>query len=82
MGKEGGDREGGFEDSFLTDVAIRVNLSSSETFADLVVSLGKSLMSARNHGHFPFSTVADEVHHYAYRQERIIFIVEFFLLPL
>ena len=55
--------------SFLTDVAIRVNLSSSETFADLVVALGKSLMSARNHGHFPFSTVADEVHYYAYRQE-------------
>ena len=50
------------EGSFLTDVAIRVNLSSSETFADLVVALGKSLMSAHNHGHFPFSTVADEVH--------------------
>lgn len=59
-----GEIVGGFKDSFLTDVAIRVNLSSSETFADLVVALGKSLMSARNHGHFPFSTIADEVHCY------------------
>ena len=56
--------------SFLTDVAIRVNLSSSETFADLVVALGKSLMSARNHSHFPFSTVADEVHCYTHIRTR------------
>ena len=43
------------------DVGIRVNLSSCETFADLIVALGRSLQSARNHSHFPFSTVADEV---------------------
>lgn len=66
--EEGRDSEGGFKNSFLTDVAICVNLSSSETFADLVVALGKSLMSAHNHGHFPFSTVADEV--CCYGQER------------
>ena len=43
------------------DVGLRVNLSSSETFADLVVALGRSLQLARQHGHFPFTTVAEEV---------------------
>ena len=43
------------------DVGLRVNLSSSETFADLVVALGRSLQSARQHSHFPFATVAEEV---------------------
>eukprot|EP00731_Ephydatia_muelleri_P023922 Em0016g193a len=43
------------------NVGLRVNLSSSETFADLVVALGKTLQSARNHSHFPFSTIAEEV---------------------
>ena len=46
---------------YSIDVGLRVNLSSSETFADLVVALGKTLQSARNHSHFPFSTVAEEV---------------------
>ena len=46
---------------YSTDVGLRVNLSSSETFADLLVALGKTLQSARNHCHFPFSTVAEEV---------------------
>lgn len=44
-----------------TDVGIRVNLSSCESFADLVVALGQSLQLARKHGHFPFRTVAEEV---------------------
>ena len=46
---------------YSIDVGLRVNLSSSETFADLVVALGKTLQSARNHSHFPFSTIAEEV---------------------
>lgn len=44
-----------------TDVGVRVNLSSSETFLDLVVAVGKTLQSVRHHHHFPFSTVTDEV---------------------
>ena len=44
-----------------TDVGIRVNLSSCQTFVDLVLALGKSLQSVRNHHHFPFTTVTDEV---------------------
>ena len=48
----------------LSDAGIRVNLSSCETFADLVVSLENSLRSARNHCHYPFGTVAEEVSHH------------------
>ena len=44
-----------------TDVGIRVNLSSSKTFIDLVLALGRTLQLARKHGHFPFGTVAEEV---------------------
>ena len=47
--------------AFSIGVGIRVNLSSCPTFADLVVALGKTLQLARNHGHFPFSTIAEEV---------------------
>ncbi len=47
--------------SLLTDVGVRVNLSSCPTFADLVVALWKTLQIARNHGHFPFSMIAEEV---------------------
>ena len=43
------------------DVGIRVNLSSSQTFADLVLALGRTLQLAHKHGHFPFGTVAEEV---------------------
>ena len=46
---------------FIIDVGLRVNLSSSENFVDLVLALGKSLQSVRNHHHFPFTTVTDEV---------------------
>ena len=45
----------------VVDVGIRVNLSSCETFVDLVVALGKSLQSARNHYNFSFATVTEEV---------------------
>jgi hypothetical protein len=48
---------------FSIDAAIRVNLSSSETFADLVITLGKTLQSANKHGHLPFGPVAEEVGH-------------------
>ena len=44
-----------------SDVGMRVNLSSCETFVDLVLALGKTLQSVHNHHHFPFSTVTDEV---------------------
>lgn len=47
--------------SHNTDAAIRVNLSACNTFTDLVVSLWRSVHSARNHSHFPFSTVAHNV---------------------
>lgn len=46
---------------FSLDAAIRVNLSSSETFADLVMALSRSLDSAHKHGHLPFGPVAEEV---------------------
>ncbi len=46
---------------FFPDVGLRVNLSSCPTFADLAISLWKTLQLARNHGHFPFSTIAEEV---------------------
>ena len=42
-------------------MGIRVNLSSCETFADLVVSLSKTLQSTHRYAHFPFNTVAEEV---------------------
>ena len=45
-----------------SDVGVRINLSSCETFVDLVLALGKSLQSVRNHHHFPFTTVTDEVY--------------------
>ena len=46
---------------YVIDVGVRVDLSSSETFVDLILALGKTLQSVRNHYHFPFSTLTDEV---------------------
>ena len=43
------------------DVGIRVNLSSCQTFVDLMLALERALQLARKHGHFPFGTVAEEV---------------------
>ena len=38
-----------------------MNLDPRETFADLILSLWRSTLLARKHGHFPFSTIAEEV---------------------
>lgn len=45
----------------IADVAIRVNLSSCETFADLMVAMERQLQVASQHAHFPFKTIIDEV---------------------
>ena len=45
----------------VADVGVRVNLSSCETFVDLVLALGRSLQLARNHYNFSFATATEEV---------------------
>lgn len=43
------------------DGAIRVNLDHRETFSEFLLSLWKSILLARKHGHFPFPAIAEEV---------------------
>lgn len=45
----------------FADVGIRVNLSSCETFADLMIAMERQLQLASQHAHFPFQTIIDEV---------------------
>ena len=38
-----------------------MNLSSCETFADLMIAMERQLQLASQHAHFPFQTIIDEV---------------------
>lgn len=42
-------------------VGLRVDLSTYKTFTEMMLALHDSLHHCRCNGHFPFTTVADEV---------------------
>ena len=45
----------------IIDVALRVNLSASETFLHLMIAMEQQLKMVLERGHFPFKTVIEEV---------------------
>ena len=47
----------------IVAVGLRVDLSSYKSFTDMILALNESVHHCRCNGHFPFTTVADEVSH-------------------